>query len=184
METREISIPNMKFIHAIRNCTSRAENAAAHEKYLRTRARDYSPRVLYTYVCALTIPARTYINAQRVRRVISDEFSRAFEDVDILVAPTVSHPTPTIDDCNQGFMDVEGKKIDLQDARGSLNSFCTSPFNLMGLPALNVCCGFSKLAMPVGIQIVAAPFQESLVLNVGHVYEQTARWFERKPPLN
>jgi aspartyl-tRNA(Asn)/glutamyl-tRNA(Gln) amidotransferase subunit A len=184
MKTRELSIPHMKFIHAIRNCTSRAENAAAHDKYLRTRPRDYSPRVLYTYLCALTIPAATYVNAQRARRIISDEFSRAFKDVDIIVAPTVSHPTPTIDECNQGSMNLEGKKIELQDSRGSLNSFCTSPFNLMGLPALNVCCGFSKLGMPIGFQIVAAPFQESRVLNVGHAYERTAKWYEKKPPLD
>ena len=184
MKTREVSIPHMKLIHAIRNCTSRAENAAAHDKYLRTRPRDYSPKVLYTYLCALTIPAATYVTAQRVRRIISDEFSRAFEDVDVIVAPTVSHPTPTIEECNQGSMDVDGKKIDLQDARGSLNSFCTSPFNLMGLPALNVCCGFSKPELPVGFQIVAAPFRESLVLNVGHAYERTAKWYERKPRLD
>ena len=174
----------MKFVHAIRNCTSRAENAAAHDKYLRTCPRDYSPKVLYAYLCALTIPAATYVNAQRVRRIISDEFARAFEDVDIIVAPTVSHPTPTLDECNQGFMDVDGKKIDLQDSRGSLNSLCTSPFNLMGLPALNVCCGFSKLALPIGFQIVAAPFQESLVLNVGHVYERAAQWYEKRAPLD
>lgn len=184
MKAREVSIPHMKFIHAIRNCTSRAENAAAHDKYLRTRPRDYSPRVLYTYVCALTIPAATYVNAQRVRRIISDDFSRAFEDVDIIVAPTVSYPTPTIDECNRGSMDVEGKKVNLQDSRGSLNSFCTSPFNLIGLPALNVCCGFSKPQLPIGFQIIAAPFRESLVLNVGHVYERAAKWYENKPPLD
>lgn len=70
MKSERISIAHASLIPAAHLATSRVENASAHDRYLRTRARDYSPELLYRYIHALTIPATTYVAAQKVRRIL------------------------------------------------------------------------------------------------------------------
>ncbi len=183
MKIEEVSIPHMDLIPAVQNCTSRVENVSAHVRYLRTRPRDYSPAILYRQIYALTIPAETYVTAQKVRRVICQEFDEAMQRVQVLVAPTVGMPAHTIEDCNRGYVEVEGRRITLEDSKGNLGILCTMPFNLTGLPALGVCCGFSSSGLPIGMQIVSGAFQEDVVFRVAHAYERAAGWYKRKPPL-
>jgi len=183
MKAEKISIPHMHLIPAVKVCTSRVENVTAHEYYLRTRPRDYSPRILYSYICALLIPASTYVIAQRVRRIICDEFDDALKKVDIIAAPTVPFPAPTIEECEHGFVEVDGKRIRWQDPRGGIDNLCAIPFNVTGLPALSVCCGFSSGGLPIGMQIVSGPFEESLAFRVAHAYERVAGWHERRPQI-
>jgi aspartyl-tRNA(Asn)/glutamyl-tRNA(Gln) amidotransferase subunit A len=57
------------------------------------------------------------------------------------------------------------------------------PFNLAGLPALSVPCGFTSDNLPVGLQIVGRPFGEETVLKVGHAYEQSTPWHTKRPPV-
>jgi len=128
------------------------------------------------------IPAATYVTAQRVRRLLCQEFEKVLEHVDVLVTP-VSMPAPTIEECHRGFMEVDGRKIQFQDTRGSFWGLTTIPFNVTGLPALSVCCGFSSSGLPIGMQIAGAAFQEGAVFRVAHAYERAAKWYERKPPL-
>ena len=144
LETEEVTIPHMDLIPAVKVCTSRVENASAHDHNLRTRARDYSPQTLYAYLAALLVPASTYVMAQRVRRIICDEFRALLERVQLFAIPTVGFAAPTIEECNSGWLNIDGKKIRRQDARSGADSFCAIPFNVTGLPSLNVCCGFSS----------------------------------------
>ena len=183
MKIEEVSIPHMDLIPVVQSCTSRVENVSAHVQNLRTRPRDYSPTMLYRQIWALTIPAETYVTAQKVRRVICQEFDEAMQRVQVLVAPTVGMPAHTIEDCNRGYVEVEGRRITLEDSKGNLGILCTMPFNLTGLPALSVCCGFSSLGLPIGMQIVSGAFQEDVVFRVAHAYERAAGWYKRKPPL-
>jgi aspartyl-tRNA(Asn)/glutamyl-tRNA(Gln) amidotransferase subunit A len=183
VQIKEISIPHIELIPAIKNCTSRVENAAAHFPFLRTRPRDYSPQVLHSYIAALLTPAATYVTAQRVRRVVCMEFDRALNSVQTLLVPALAHPTPTIEDSRRGFMEVNGAQLRLQDARGSLNSLCTIPFNITGLPAISVCCGFSSSGLPLGLQVAAGAFQEGMLLRVAHAYERAAGWYQKRAPI-
>jgi aspartyl-tRNA(Asn)/glutamyl-tRNA(Gln) amidotransferase subunit A len=59
----------------------------------------------------------------------------------------------------------------------------TAPFNIAGLPALSLPCGFTSGGMPIGLQIVGRPFDEATVLRVGHAYEQATDWHRRRPHL-
>ena len=170
MKAKEVGIPYGELIPAVQTATSRVENVSNLVNYLKTRPRDFSSLLLYRYICSLAIPASTYVTAQRVRRLICQEFDKIFDKVDILVTPTTPTTAPTIEQCKQqGFAD--------------LGIACTIPFNVTGLPAINVCCGFSSNGSPVGLQIVGRAFQETLVFQAAHAYEQAARWFERKPQL-
>lgn len=183
MKTEEISIPHLYLVPAVQGATSRAEGNSDHDHYMRTRPRDYSPGLLYTQIAGLLIPASTYVTAQRVRRLICQEFDEAFKRVQILVAPTVPIPAPTIEECNRGYAELEGRRINLQIPRGNLLTQCTIPFNVTGLPALSLCCGFSSSGLPIGMQIVGGVFQEKVVFQVAHAYEKAAEWYTRKPQL-
>jgi len=182
MRIEEVSIPHMDLIPAVQNCTSRVENVSAHDRYLRSRPRDYSPELLYRYIHALMIPAATYVNAQRVRRVICQEFDEVMSRVQVIIAPT-SIPAPTIEECNLGHMELSGKKIALKPSTMNRSTWGTIPFNVTGYPALSVCCGFTSSGVPLGMQVVGAPFQEGIVLQVAHAYERAAQWYKRKPNL-
>lgn len=183
MQVKEITIPHMDMVPAVQTATSRCENLVAHEPYLRKQARDYSPDLLYRNIASLTIPASSYITSQRVRRVICQEFEEALEDVQVIVAPTVGIAAPTIEECQQGFADIDGQRVPFRHPSGSIGTRCTIPFNVTGLPALSVCCGFTDTALPIGLQVVGPCFQESLVFQVANAYEQAAKWYKRKPPL-
>ena len=183
MQIEEVTTPHMDLIPAIKVCTSRVENAAAHDPLLRTRSQDYSRQTLYSYVSALLTPATTYMMAQRARRVVCDEFDDLLKRVQLLMLPTVPFPAPTIEECNQGLIEIDGQKLPRQDERSGLDTFTTIPFNITGLPAINVCCGFSKSGLPIGMQIAAGAFQEQLIFQVAHAYERAAGWYKRKPVL-
>jgi aspartyl-tRNA(Asn)/glutamyl-tRNA(Gln) amidotransferase subunit A len=183
MQVEEVTTPHINLIPAIKVCTSRVENAAAHDPYLRTRARDYSKQTLYSYISALLTPATTYVMAQRARRLVCDEFDELLKRVQLLVLPTIPFPVPSIEECQSGVIEIDGKKIKRQDARGGLESLCCIPFNVTGLPAISVCCGFSKSGMPMGMQIAGGAFQEDLVLRVAQAYERATEWYKLRPKL-
>ncbi|HVO92286.1 MAG TPA: amidase [Terriglobales bacterium] len=183
MHAEDVTTAHLDLIPAIKVCTSRVENAAAHDVYLRTRAQDYSKPTLHSYISALLTPATTYVMAQRARRLVCEEFNALFKRVQLLVLPTIPFAAPTIVDCQSGTIDIDGKKIKRQDARGGVESFCCIPFNVTGLPAISVCCGFSQAGMPIGLQIVAGAFQEPLIFQAAQAYERLTEWYKRKLPL-
>lgn len=183
MELEEVTTPHMDLIPAIKVCTSRVENAAAHEPYLRSRSKDYSRQTLFSYVSALLTPATTYVQAQRARRIVCDEFDELLKRVQLLILPTIPFTVPTIEECRQGHVEIDGKEVKRQDERGGLESLCCIPFNVTGLPAISVCCGFTKSGMPMGLQIAAGAFEEELLFQVAYAYEKLTEWFKIKPPL-
>jgi aspartyl-tRNA(Asn)/glutamyl-tRNA(Gln) amidotransferase subunit A len=182
--TEEVTIPHMDLMPAVKVCTSRVENSSAHDHNLRTRPRDYSPQTLYAYVSALMVPASTYVMAQRVRRIICDEFHALLQRVQLLALPTVGFTVPTIDECNSGWLDIDGKKIRRSDERGGADSLCAIPFNVTGLPSLSICCGFSKVKTPIGMQIAGGAFQEEMIFNAAHAYEQATDWHKQRPRMD
>jgi aspartyl-tRNA(Asn)/glutamyl-tRNA(Gln) amidotransferase subunit A len=181
LKITEIKIPHVDLIPAVQLATSRVENAATAHEHLRKAPRDYSAALLYRHIKALMMPADAYVTAQRVRRLICDEFEAAFAKIDVIVAPTVGMPAETVEECKAGFVMMDGKKVALAQERGNLGTLCTIPFNVTGLPAMSLCCGFASNGLPFGMQIVAPPFEEGLVFQVGHAYEQAAGWYLRKP---
>ena len=97
---------------------------------------------------------------------------KVFEDVDILLTPTVPIPPPSIADlrANPGNL----RPTELLMLRN------TRPFNVWGIPAISIPCGFTKDGMPIGLQLAAASGQ-SLLLHVAHAYEQATEWHKRVP---
>jgi aspartyl-tRNA(Asn)/glutamyl-tRNA(Gln) amidotransferase subunit A len=110
-----------------------------------------------------------YVKAQRVRTVIRREFDAAFERHDLLLAPTTPTPAFRI-----------GEKINDPLAM-YLNDVCTVPVNVAGLPGMSIPCGFDG-DLPVGLQLIARPFDEATMLRAGFAYQQVTDWHKRRPP--
>jgi aspartyl-tRNA(Asn)/glutamyl-tRNA(Gln) amidotransferase subunit A len=183
MKTQEITIPHMDLVPALQAASTRPEANSDHDHYLRTRPRDYSPGLLYGLIAGLLIPAPVYVTAQRIRRLLCQEFDTAFESVQVIVAPTLFTPAPTIEDCNRGYIEADGKRINLADRAGNFLTRYTIPFNVTGLPTISISCGFSSSGLPIGMQISAPPFQEGRVFQVAHAYERATEWHKRTPQL-
>jgi aspartyl-tRNA(Asn)/glutamyl-tRNA(Gln) amidotransferase subunit A len=183
MKIQEITIPHIDLVPALQAASTRPEANSDHDHYLRTRPRDYSPGLLYGLIAGLLIPAPVYVTAQRVRRLLCQEFDSAFEKVDVIAAPTLFSPAPTIEDCNRGYIEADGKRIKLADRAGNFLTRYTIPFNVTGLPTISLCCGFSSSGLPIGMQIAAPSFMEARVFQVANAYERAAEWYKRKPPL-
>ena len=182
VETEEVDIPHMELLPAVQACIARVEDMPDHDRYLRTRPRDYSPGMLRNLIGSLLISGSAVNTAHRVRRLIYEGFERALGRVQVMVVPTISFPAPTIEELDRGSARI-GREVRLSDRRGNLFTLCTIPFNQTGLPALSVCCGFSPSGLPIGMQIVGRPFDEETVLRVGHAYERAAGWYEKTPDL-
>ncbi len=150
-----------------------AEASAYHEPTLARRPEDYGDLVRERLQVGLAVPAVQYLQAQRVRRMIIREFATLFERVDLLVLPAMLAEAPTI-----ASTGASGSWIALMERIRS-----TAPFNLTGLPAASVPCGFTDSGLPVGLQIVGPHFADRTVLAAAHVFEQATGWWKRRPNL-
>lgn len=141
--------------------------------YKRSRAEGFGDEVkrrimLGTYALSTGYYDAYYLKAQKVRKLISDDFKRVFEQVDFLVGPT----TPTT-----AFK--IGEKID-DPVSMYLSDIYTIATNLAGLPGLSMPAGFVN-DLPVGIQLTGKHFDEGLLLNAAHCYQQQTDWHKRLP---
>jgi aspartyl-tRNA(Asn)/glutamyl-tRNA(Gln) amidotransferase subunit A len=161
MDTRETS----KIISAV-------EAAAFHEERLRTRPEDFGEDVRVRLQGALQFKAGEYASAKRAQVQLIHTTRELFRQVDILVVPTTPMVAPRLDD-----------PAELDKARTSLSWF-TAPFNMAGLPAISIPCGFTSDGLPIGLQLVAVPWQEAKLLRAAYAYEQATEWHKRRPPLD
>jgi aspartyl-tRNA(Asn)/glutamyl-tRNA(Gln) amidotransferase subunit A len=110
-----------------------------------------------------------YIETLKRVRECRRDIHRVFESVDVLLLPTMREPAPLI-----------SETIDESHRRPPSN---TSAFNHFGTPALTLPCGFSKEGLPIGLQIVGAPFHETSVLQLAYAYQQSTDWHRKTPDL-
>lgn len=147
------------------------------EMYSRTRAQGFGAEVkrrimLGTYALSSGYYDAYYLKALQVRRLIRQDFDRAFEDVDILVGPTTPNTAFKI-----------GEKVD-DPVQMYLEDLYTVGANLAGLPALSVPCGRSQVGLPIGVQFQGRPLDDALVLQIGHRYQQAIGWRPTPAPLS
>jgi aspartyl-tRNA(Asn)/glutamyl-tRNA(Gln) amidotransferase subunit A len=141
--------------------------------YCRSRGEGFGAEVKRrimtgTYVLSAGYFDAYYLQAQKVRQLISEDFRKAFAKVDIIAGPTA--PTPAF---------ALGAKTD-DPITMYLNDIYTIGANLAGLPGISVPCGFAG-RLPVGLQLVGAHFAEERLLACAHQYQQLTDWHERKP---
>ena len=145
------------------------------DMYAKTRAQGFGPEVkrrimIGTYALSAGYYDAYYLQAQKLRRLITDDFNRAFEQCDVIMGPT--SPTTAFD---------AGAKTDDPVAM-YLNDIYTISVNLAGLPGMSIPVGFGADQRPVGLQIIGKYFDEARLLNVAHQYQQVTDWHDRMPP--
>lgn len=140
-----------------RGLTIIAEAAAYHEKWLREQ-RDKYGDILPRIEAGLTVSAVDYINDQRLRRKFIEETRAVLERVDVLVSPTCSRTAPLIED---GDPTAELARL-------------TAPYDVTGIPAISVPCGFDGKGLPIGLMIGGRHWDEATVCQVAGAYEAAA----------
>lgn len=170
LRVEEISVPEVAYGGGASIAILYSEAAATHERWLRSQRDAYGADVLERLSQGERLTATQYLKGQRARRVLVDRFTTLFGQIDVLVTPTTSIPAPT-------FPESRGDA-----ARGQLLGF-TRLFNVLGLPALSVPCGFSTSGLPIGLQLVGRPFDELTILRVAHAYERQAGWYSHTPAV-
>lgn len=184
-EIVDISLPHSKYalpvyyILAPAECSSnlarydgvrfglRAEGKDLNEQYMNTRAQGFGTEVkrrimIGTYVLSAGYYDAYYTKAQKIRRLIAEDFTKAYEKCDVILAPTAPSDAFAI-----------GENED-DPIKMYLNDVFTIPASLAGLPGMSVPAGISSNGLPLGLQIIGKPWDEETVLRVGDVIEAAA----------
>ncbi len=144
------------------------------DMYRKSRAEGFGAEVkrrimVGTYVLSHGYYDAYYLKAQQVRRLIADDFRRAYAKCDVIIGPTAPSTAFKL-----------GAKTD-DPVQMYLNDIFTTTANLTGAPAVSIPCGFDRNGLPIGLQIQGDYFAESRILNVAHQYQQATDWHRRAP---
>jgi aspartyl-tRNA(Asn)/glutamyl-tRNA(Gln) amidotransferase subunit A len=194
-EVKEVSLPHSSYAIAVYYVVATAEassnlarydgvhfghRSAAHDNlihmYSKSRGEGFGSEVkrrimLGTYALSSGYKDAYYVKALQVRRLIRDDFDKAFAQCDVVMGPT--SPTPAF---KVGERTADPLAMYLSD-------IYTISANLAGIPGLSIPCGFNKGGLPIGLQIQAPPFEEEKLLRVARMYERATDWHTRRPKL-
>jgi aspartyl-tRNA(Asn)/glutamyl-tRNA(Gln) amidotransferase subunit A len=146
------------------------------DMYCRSRGEGFGKEVqrrimLGTYALSSGYKDAYYVKALKVRRLIKEDFDRAFAECDVVMGPT----SPT------AAFKVGEKTAD--PLAMYLSDIYTISCNLAGLPGISIPCGFTKAGLPVGLQILGPPFEEEKLLRIARMHERATDWHTRRPKL-
>lgn len=152
------------------------EATELHEMYKKSRAEGFGEEVkrrilLGSFVLSAGYYDAYYLKALKVRRLVKEDYDKAFKDVDVIICPAAPSVAYKI-----GEKIANPLEMYLQDA-------CTVPLNLAGLPGISVPCGYNKDKMPIGMQIIGKALDEETILRVAYTYEQSQSYHEDRAQL-
>jgi len=165
MKEVKLNVPTDRTLQAAESYAYHAENAGKTPEL-------YQAETLRRIRSGESITAAQYIKSRRELDEARRSIAQAFTGVDVLVSPTMPMPAPAI-------ADLRATPEALRPAELKLLRN-TRPFNVWGLPAISVPCGFTQSGLPIGLQIAGPHWREDLVLRVAHAYEQATAWHKRK----
>ena len=167
-KVKTVKIPSLKDAFWALTIIDTAETTAVHQPLMKEHAKDYGTDVRFLIECGYLPSAVDYLQALQLRRIIQQEVTAVFEEIDVLLAPTLPSKTPSVGELTSV---INGKSVDTIET--CMHN--VGPGNLLGLPSISMPCGIID-GIPVGIEIIGAPLQELKVLNL-------ARGLERTNPL-
>ena len=148
-----------------------ADGAAYHRERLEANPELFGADVRQRLETGRDLPSATYALARRKQVEVRRRSEQFFRQYDALLLPSTPITALPIDDIENSASQAP-----------ALTRF-TAPFNLTGLPALSLPCGFTREGLPIGLQIISGPWQEARVLRAGHAFEQATEWHKRSPML-
>jgi AtzE family amidohydrolase len=158
-----ITIPEAHRARAAAFVITASEGANLHLEKLRSRPQDFDYATRDRFLAGALIPSQWYLQAQRFRKWYRDRVREIFKNVDIIIAPTTPIPAPLI---GQQTMILDGEEILVRPHLGLF----TQPLSFIGLPVLSVPIQRPN-TLPLGVQLIAAPYNEALILKVAEVLE-------------
>ena len=164
-EVREVTLPRLQIAE---NGDYDVELYHYQKPYFDRTPELYHPRSQRMLNGLKSVQTVAYVETLKRIRECRRDIRRVFEQVDVLVLPTMREPAPLI-----------SETVNETHRRPPSN---TSAFNHYGIPAVTVPCGFSG-GLPVGMQIAGPAYAEALVLRVGHAYQESTDWHRRRPPV-
>lgn len=168
MKEVEIEVPTDRALQA-------AESYAYHAKNVANNPDLYQAETLRRIRSGQEVTAADYILKKRELLEARHNIRHVFAEVDLLITPTTPMPAPSISELRANAEALRPAELKL------LRN--TRPFNVWGLPAISLPCGFTKSGLPIGLQIAAPHWREDLVLRLAHAYEQATAWHKRKCPI-
>jgi aspartyl-tRNA(Asn)/glutamyl-tRNA(Gln) amidotransferase subunit A len=178
-ELREVALPMMQYAHALR-IAGMADSVVTHEPYLQDHRQDYGPDVLYRLLAGQFVLGRDYAKAMKIQRLIKEEHAQVLQHVDVLVTPTAPVAAPRIDATT---VTLGGMQHRIRGPGSGMISKNTSPSNATGLPAITVPCGFTTTGLPIGLQFIGKPFEETVLLQIAQTYEAISPSKGQRPSL-
>jgi aspartyl-tRNA(Asn)/glutamyl-tRNA(Gln) amidotransferase subunit A len=167
-ETPEIELPA-----TTDRTLQNAESYAYHAQYVARSPELYQEETLRRIEAGADVGAEELAQRREELRQARLEIAHVFENVDVLVTPTTPVPAPTIAELLQAPEQLRPRELLL------LRN--TRPFNVWGLPAISLPCGFTASGLPIGLQIIGPHWQEARVLRIAGAYEAASEWHQRKP---
>ncbi len=164
-EVREVRLETLQHADLLRVASS-AEGYVVHEPYMTDHRDEFTPELLHRYLAAGFIRAADYIKALKLQRLVQEDFARTLREVDFLATPTNPTAAP---------------RIGAQMATVGIRN--TSISNATGLPTMSVPCGFTSAGLPIGLQLIGRPFEETLLYRVASLYGQVSPSSGRLPPI-
>lgn len=165
----EKELPDAPEMFDANRVTLRVEAAAYHHDWLETRAQEYGADVYTRLKSFQSIRADEYARARRRQAELTRALDLFFDDVDFFITPTTRIVAPRIG----------GDAVSLA---AHLTAF-TAPFDVTGVPAISVPCGFTRDGLPIGLQIVGRAWAEERILQVAHQYQRVTDWHTKIPTL-
>jgi aspartyl-tRNA(Asn)/glutamyl-tRNA(Gln) amidotransferase subunit A len=175
-EVVEVSIGNLEPCSAAEAHITLVEALCYHEKYLEKQADAYGEGVRTDLEAGYYLLGTDYVKSQQYRSLLRSNFAHAFESVDAIVSPTLPAFPPKVGEVWVQSGDLREHIID------AFLRFAI-PYDLSGLPAVTVRCGFSKDDLPIGLQLAGPAFAESRLLAIAAAYEQGTYWHRRVPAV-
>ncbi|MGA2855281.1 MAG: amidase [Candidatus Sulfotelmatobacter sp.] len=163
----QLNVPTDRTLQAAESYAYHAENVARNPE-------SYQPETLRRIRSGENVSPAEITQRRRELEEARRNISAIFADVDVLVTPTTPIPAPLIDDLKTNPDALRPAELKL------LRN--TRPFNVWGLPAISVPCGFTQGGLPIGLQIAGPHWREDLVLRLAHAYEQATAWHRRRCP--
>ncbi len=176
-EVVEVDIRNIHGNISAQLTIESAEPSTYHQRWLRERPDDYGADVRTLLEVGEMLLATHYLQAQRYRTLLRNEFLEAFARVDVFLCPTLPFTATPV-----GAMKVVIENGVEEDMLSAIMQYTGVP-SLTGLPALAVPCGFDPDGLPVGMQLIGRPFDEATLFRVGAAYQRLTQYHLESPPL-
>ena len=166
--SEHITIPEAKIARAAAFIITACEGANLHLDKLKSRPQDFDFVTRDRFLAGALIPSSWYLQAQRFRKWYQNQVREIFANVDIIIAPTTPITAPLI---GQKTMILNGEEILIRPHLGLF----TQPLSFIGLPVLSVPI-HQENSLPLGVQLIAAPYNEALILRVAAILEKLEKY--------